>query len=222
MRLSLLLAAALLSTAALAAQPQRVAMPVGQTTTLSMPAPVSKVTVADPELVQVSQRGRNVVLVARSTGTTEVTVRTVEGELRLSVYVAADKYGLPAEPRLLKHSRAPEARGEGAAAVQLRQAVRPQERARAEALFKEADQERRARNFEKAALRLEKCVKLAPTYPPCYRLLGSVYAALAARDYSPSDMKKARTAYERYVELAPPDDEYVPKVKRILEDSYAD
>lgn len=92
----LAVAAALsLSSIALAAQPKRVAMPVGQTTTLAMPAPVSKVTVEDPSLVEVTQRGRNVVLVARSTGTTQVTVRTAEGELQLSVYVAADKYGLP-------------------------------------------------------------------------------------------------------------------------------
>lgn len=88
-------AALTLSSLAFAAQPKRVSMPVGQTTTLAMPAPVSKVTVADPSMVEVIQRGRNVVLVARSTGTTQVTVRTIDGELELSVYVAADKYGLP-------------------------------------------------------------------------------------------------------------------------------
>jgi Flp pilus assembly secretin CpaC len=94
LRLAIAVALAL-STAALAAQPKRMAMPVGQTTTLAMPAPVSKVTVSDPALVEVSQRGRHVVLVARSTGTTEVKVKTIEGELTLSIYVAADKYGLP-------------------------------------------------------------------------------------------------------------------------------
>lgn len=90
-----LLAAVSLSSIALAAGPKRLNMPVGHTTTLSMPAPVSKVTVADPALVEVSQRGRQVVLVGRSAGATQVTVRTAEGEMQLMVYVAADKYGLP-------------------------------------------------------------------------------------------------------------------------------
>jgi Flp pilus assembly secretin CpaC len=89
------LAAVTLSTVALAAGPKRLNMPVGHTTTLSMPAPVSKVTVADPSLVEVSQRGRQVVLIGLSTGHTQVTVRTAEGDMELSVYVAADKYGLP-------------------------------------------------------------------------------------------------------------------------------
>ena len=84
-----------LSTLAFAAQPARLNMPVGHTTTVSMSAPVSKVTVADPSLVEVSQRGRQVILVGLSTGSTEVTVKTADGETHLRVYVAADKYGLP-------------------------------------------------------------------------------------------------------------------------------
>jgi Flp pilus assembly secretin CpaC len=90
-----LLALIALSTVAFAAGPKRLNMPVGHTTTLSMPAPVSKVTVADPSLVEVSRRGRQVVLVGRTAGHTQVTVETVDGEMELSVYVAADKYGLP-------------------------------------------------------------------------------------------------------------------------------
>jgi pSer/pThr/pTyr-binding forkhead associated (FHA) protein len=89
--------------------------------------------------------------------------------------------------------------------------------AEAEALFKEASDERKAKNFERAALRLEKCIKISPTYHPCYRLLGSVYASIAARDQSQSDMEKARKYYQRFVEIAPPDDEYVPRVKQILD-----
>jgi hypothetical protein len=30
-------------------------------------------------------------------------------------------------------------------------------------------------------------------------------------------MEKARKYYERYLEVAPPDDEYVPRVRQILE-----
>lgn len=89
--------------------------------------------------------------------------------------------------------------------------------AEADALYKEANDEKKAKNFERAASRLERCVKVAPTYAPCYRLLGSVYASIAARDQSISDQQKARKNYERYLEVAPPDDEYVPRVKAILE-----
>lgn len=89
--------------------------------------------------------------------------------------------------------------------------------AEAEALFKEAADEKKAKNYERAALRLEKCIKTAPQHHPCYRLLGSVYASIATRDQSASDMEKARKYYERFLEVAPPDDEYVPKVKAILE-----
>jgi tetratricopeptide (TPR) repeat protein len=89
--------------------------------------------------------------------------------------------------------------------------------AEAEALFKEASDEKKAKNYERAAMRLEKCIKVSPTYHPCYRLLGSVYAFIAGRDGSAADMEKARKYYERFIEVAPPDDDYVPKVKAILD-----
>ena len=94
MRSSILLVA-LLSTLALAGQPKQLNMPVGHTTTISMGSTVSKVTVSDPSLVEVSQRGRQVIFVGRSAGSTEVTVMTADGEMHLRIYVAADKYGLP-------------------------------------------------------------------------------------------------------------------------------
>ncbi|MFO0598118.1 MAG: pilus assembly protein N-terminal domain-containing protein [Myxococcaceae bacterium] len=82
------------SSLALAA-PKRVNMPVGQSTTLAMPAPVSRVVVTDPELLDVSREGRRVTLTGRNTGTTEVVVTTADGETHLQIYVAADKYGMP-------------------------------------------------------------------------------------------------------------------------------
>ena len=85
----------LLSTVALAGQPRQLNMPVGHTTTVSMASAVSKVTVSDPSRVEVSQRGRQVTFVGLSTGSTDVTVMTADGETHLRIYVAADKYGLP-------------------------------------------------------------------------------------------------------------------------------
>ena len=48
-------------------------------------------------------------------------------------------------------------------------------------------------------------------------MLGTVYAAIANRDQSANDMEKARKFYERFLEVAPPDDDYVPKVRAILD-----
>ncbi|MGV3621413.1 MAG: hypothetical protein ACO1OB_11385, partial [Archangium sp.] len=87
----------------------------------------------------------------------------------------------------------------------------------AESLFKEGTEEKKAKNYERAVIRLERCVKIAPTYAPCYRALGSVYASISARDQTSGDLQKARKFYERYLELAPPDDEYVPRVRSILD-----
>lgn len=84
-----------LSGLALAGQPRQLNMPVGHTTTVSMSAPVSKVTVENPSLVEVSQHGRQVVFVGRTAGSTDVTVSTADGETHLRIYVAADKYGMP-------------------------------------------------------------------------------------------------------------------------------
>lgn len=92
---SLMLVTVLFATVAFAGLPSRLEMPVGHTTTLSMPAPVSKVTVEDPSLLEVTRKGRKVVLVGRGAGSTEVVVKTADGETHLRVYVAADKYGMP-------------------------------------------------------------------------------------------------------------------------------
>ena len=92
----LAVAAALsLSSLAVAAAPKQLNMPVGHTTTVSMSSPVSKVTVADPSMVDVTRNGRQVVIVGRTTGSTDVTVMTADGETHLRIYVAADKYGMP-------------------------------------------------------------------------------------------------------------------------------
>ncbi len=79
---------------ALAADRQ-LSMPLGNTTTLSMPAPVSNVIVDDPSLLEVRREGRNVILVGIGVGTTEATIVTVDGTHTFHIYVASSKYGLP-------------------------------------------------------------------------------------------------------------------------------
>jgi Flp pilus assembly secretin CpaC len=74
---------------------QQVALPVGHSTTLSLPAPVSKVQVDNPKLVEVQTKGRRVTFVGLEVGRTEVTVKTKDGDVKVSIYVAQDKYALP-------------------------------------------------------------------------------------------------------------------------------
>jgi len=87
----------------------------------------------------------------------------------------------------------------------------------AERLFAEAMTARKEQRFEAAVSALQRCIRVAPAYHPCYRLLGSVYASIALRDNSLADRVRAQQFYERFLELAPPDDEYVPKVRAILD-----
>ena len=95
--------------------------------------------------------------------------------------------------------------------------LEPAARAEAERLLAEATDEKRAKNYERALIRLQQCIKTAPAFHPCYRLMGSVYASIANRDQSASDLEKARQSYEKFLELAPADDEYRARVQAILQ-----
>ncbi|MEW5743119.1 MAG: pilus assembly protein N-terminal domain-containing protein [Myxococcota bacterium] len=92
---ALVTALVLLPSLAWASQPKQLAMPVGTTTTVAMGAPVSKVTVVNPSLLEVKKQGRKVIFVGLESGRTEVVVKTADGEQRFSVYVAKDRYALP-------------------------------------------------------------------------------------------------------------------------------
>ena len=89
--LTLMLAAS----AAFASAPQKLALPLGTSTTISMPSAVSKVTVGDPSKIEVHKQGRKITLVALEKGTTEATIKTQDGVHKVSIYVAADKYAMP-------------------------------------------------------------------------------------------------------------------------------
>ncbi len=74
----------------------------------------------------------------------------------------------------------------------------------------------RGRDFERAISLNEQCLKLEPTHLTCTRGLAAAWASLSARDARSDARDKARALYQRYLELAPPDDAYVPKVRAIL------
>jgi Flp pilus assembly secretin CpaC len=84
-----------LSAVALASTPQRLALPVGNSTTISLPSEVSKVSVADPKKVEIKKSGRTVTMTGLEKGTTEATILTKDGVTKVSIYVAADKYAMP-------------------------------------------------------------------------------------------------------------------------------
>ena len=80
---------------ALASVPQKLTVQVGHSATLSMSSTISKVVIDDPTKVEVKKQGRKLTITALSKGTTDATIRTSDGETRVSIYVAADKYAVP-------------------------------------------------------------------------------------------------------------------------------
>ena len=89
--LTILLAASM----AFASTPQKLALPVGNSTTLSLPSEVSSVRLTDRSKVEIKKQGRRVTLTALEKGTTEATIKTRDGVTKVSIYVAADKYAMP-------------------------------------------------------------------------------------------------------------------------------
>ena len=89
---------ALVSMAAVAGD-KRVNMPVGYSTTIDMPANVTKVELSDPRVVDVRRNGRKLRFTGQSTGSTSAIIHLKEGRKqtthRLALYVASDKYALP-------------------------------------------------------------------------------------------------------------------------------
>ena len=85
----------LLSTAAFAGLPERLNLPVGNTLTMSMPSTVSSVTVSNPSLVEISREGRRITLVGKAKGHADAVIRTTNGEHKVRIYVAQDRYSMP-------------------------------------------------------------------------------------------------------------------------------
>jgi len=74
---------------------KQVNVPVGSSTTVELPASVSKVTLSDPSVADVEFNGRRLTITGQHKGSSEVMITTRDGKMRLGVYVASDKYALP-------------------------------------------------------------------------------------------------------------------------------
>ncbi len=70
--------------------------------------------------------------------------------------------------------------------------------------------------LDQAVQTAEKCVNLFPSNPVCYKLAGSAHAKRALLTLDRQESQVARSHYQRFVELAPPEDPDVPRVKDIL------
>ena len=81
------------------ADDKRVSVPVGYSTTLSMPDNVKRVTLSDPNIVDVTRKGRKLTFTGRQQGSSEAIIHTGSGRnrtsTRVAIYVASDRYALP-------------------------------------------------------------------------------------------------------------------------------
>lgn len=70
--------------------------------------------------------------------------------------------------------------------------------------------------YEVALVTFEECTRYAAWYAPCWRMLGSSYAAIATRDRDESLKPQMRHSYEVYLSLAEPGDPQAARVRKAL------
>lgn len=93
----------------------------------------------------------------------------------------------------------------------------PSRSAVAASLHEQARAALRAKDLARAIALGEACTRADPGFAPCHKLLGTAWGQRAAREGSPGMLEHARRAYERFLELAPADDEDVARVRVLLE-----
>jgi tetratricopeptide (TPR) repeat protein len=93
----------------------------------------------------------------------------------------------------------------------------PSRSAVAASLHEQARAALRAKDLTRAIALGEACTRTDPGFAPCHKLLGTAWAQRAVREGDPGTLEHARRAYQRFLELAPADDEDVARVRVILE-----
>lgn len=84
-------------------------------------------------------------------------------------------------------------------------------------LLEEAKRWKRVGDYERSLSLMQTCLELDPKNLDCLIATASSLAMRATEANSEADNYQARVAYQRFLELAPPDDKRVPRVKAILE-----
>lgn len=83
-------------------------------------------------------------------------------------------------------------------------------------LLANAKTARGERAWPTAITLLERCLSLAPDDPECLLALASTYAARGSQENGEKDNKKAKQSYERFLQVARPDDKRIRRVREIL------
>jgi len=116
----------------------------------------------------------------------------------------------PATPRVVRQTPSPSRRKEARAAKTVAALRRSEPNAEEpRRLYQQGAELLRMNQLSEAALVLNQCVKLDPTYARCHRMLGATYARL-------NDPERGALHYKRYVQLAPDDPESL-RVRTLLE-----
>lgn len=84
-------------------------------------------------------------------------------------------------------------------------------------LLDEAKRWKRAGDYDRALGLMQTCLELEPKNLDCLIATASSLAMRGMEENSEADQYQARVAYQRFLELAPPDDKRVPPVKAILD-----
>lgn len=84
-------------------------------------------------------------------------------------------------------------------------------------LLDEAKRWKRAGDYERALGLMQACLELDPKNLDCLVATASSLAMRATEENTEADNYQARVAYQRFLELAPPSDPRVPRVKAILD-----
>lgn len=86
-----------------------------------------------------------------------------------------------------------------------------------EGQLQKANELRQAKDFEGAVKVLTECVARAPAFHPCWRTLGSVYAAMSNSKGDVKLREKSQAAYKKFLEVAPTKDKYFEQVRTMFD-----
>ncbi|MBL8934740.1 MAG: pilus assembly protein N-terminal domain-containing protein [Archangium sp.] len=84
-------------------------------------------------------------------------------------------------------------------------------------LLEEAKRWKRAGDYDRALGLMQTCLELDPKNLDCLIATASSLAMRGTEENSDADQYQARVAYQRFLELAPPEDKRAPRVKAILD-----
>ncbi|MBL8921273.1 MAG: serine/threonine protein kinase [Myxococcaceae bacterium] len=83
-------------------------------------------------------------------------------------------------------------------------------------LLEESKEAKKEKRYGTAIQLLKRCLDLEPNNSDCIVGLASVHAQKGGEEQNPFDNERARLLYQRFLQVAPPDDKRIPRVREIL------